>query len=223
MPRNERTDCEWVEERIELYLDGEVAQDEASAIEQHADRCSACAAEIDLARSITSELRALPSHKAPADIVERAEAAARAAAASSSPSLRERAVASLGAWVRGHFEGMMRPAMAAMLIVVIAAGAFVISQRDRVPTAQGDYTDAEIAAAAQQARVAFAYVGRYSREPVTVLRGDVMADRVVPRMGQAMTESLDDVMEEALVPAVEEAVMQTLFVEIKPRMVPSNP
>jgi anti-sigma factor RsiW len=223
MPRNERIDCEWVQDRIDLYIDGDAGGDEALALEQHAAGCEDCTSEIDFARALKSELRALPAHTAPAGVVERAQAAARAAAASSSPPLRERVAAFLGAQVARHFEGMLRPAMAAMIIVVVAAGVFVVSQRDRVPTAQNGYTDAEIAAAAQQARVAFAYVGRYTQRPVQVISNDVMEDRVVPRMQKAMTQSLGGVMEERIVPAVEGAVLETLFVEFRPRLIPSNP
>jgi len=223
MPHDQRIDCEWVQDRIDLYLDGEAGRDETAALERHAAACADCTAEIDFARTLTSELRALPAHTAPAGIVERAEAAARAATASSSPSLGERVVAFLGAHVARHFDGVMRPAMAAMILVVVAAGVFVISQRGRVPAERNGYTEAEIAAAAEQARVAFAYVGHYAQRPVQVLRKDVMADRVVPRMQNAMTQSLGGVMQERLVPAVEGAVLEALFVEIRPRLIPSNP
>lgn len=223
MPHNQRIDCEWVQDRIDPYLDGEAGQDDKVAIEQHAATCTDCSSEIDFARALMSELRALPAHAAPAGTVERAEAAARGAAASSSPSLGERVAAFLGKHVARHFEGMMRPAMAAMILVVVAAGVFVVSQRDRVPTEQNGYTEAEIAAAAEQARVAFAYVGHYTQRPVQVLRKDVMAERVVPRMQQAMMQSLGGVMQETLVPAVEGAVLEALFVEIRPRLIPSNP
>lgn len=223
MTSNERRDCGWILERIDLYVDAETDAAETKAIERHAGTCADCAAEIELARRITSELRSLPTHSAPAGIVERAEAAARAAAASSSPSLRERVAASLGAWARRHFEGMMRPAMAVMLLVVLAAGVFVITQRHRVPATQNGYTQAQIEEAAREARVAFAYVGYYTQRPMEALREDVMADRVLPRMERAMTESIGDVMEDSVVPAVEEAVLQTLFVEFRPRMIPSNP
>ena len=106
---------------------------------------------------------------------------------------------------------------------MVVAGVFVISQRGRVPTEQNGYTEAEVAAAAEQARAAFAYVGYYARRPVTALRKDVMADRVVPRIERAMTQSLGDVMEETLVPVVEAAVLEALFVEIRPRLIPSIP
>ena len=223
MPHNESINCEWVQDRIDLYLDGEAGPDETVALEQHAAACTDCAAEIAFARLLTSELRSLPAHTAPAGIVERAEAAARAAAASSSPSLGERVAAFLGGRLARHFDTMMRPAMAAMVLVVVAVGVFVISQRARVPTEHNGYTEAEVAAAAQQARVAFAYVGHYAQRPVQVLRRDVMAERVVPRIERAMTQSLSGVMQERLVPAVEGAVLEALFVEVRPRLIPSNP
>ena len=223
MPHNQRIDCEWVQERIDPYLDGEASRDEAAALEQHTATCASCASEVNFARALTSELRALPAHTAPAGIVDRAEAAARGAAAPSSPSLGERAAAFLGERFARHFDGVTRPAMAAMILVVVAAGVFVISQRGRVPAEQNGYTEAEVAAAAVQARLAFAYVGHYARRPVEVLRRDVMADRVVPRIERAMTQSLGGVMQERLVPAVEAAVLEALFVEVRPRSIPSNP
>jgi hypothetical protein len=115
-------------------------------------------------------------------------------------------------------EVFLRPAMAAMVVVVVAVGVFVLSNHDRSPRVPSGYSAAEIEEAAREARIAFAYVGRYTRAPVRVLREDVIAERVAPAMGEALMESRREVVERALVPAVEDAVLDALFVETTPRI-----
>jgi hypothetical protein len=119
-------------------------------------------------------------------------------------------------------EVLLRPAMLAMILVVVATGVFVLSNRERVAPTSDLYSDAEIEAAAREAMIAFAYVGKYSRRTGRLLRKDVIAERVAPRVAAAMSESQRRVIDRALVPAVEEAVLNALFVETRPRIIEPN-
>ena len=206
MTHQRHSDCEWVRVRIEAWLDGELDRPEADRFERHAGGCPDCDAEIELARSVSATLRSLPAVKCPGGLVERAAAVA---AGRTRPTLRER----VAGWFEPHLEVFLRPAMVAMTLVVIAAGVFVLTGRKGMNGAIDPYSHAEVEAAAQDAMIAFAYVGRYTRRTGSVLRREVIAERIAPRMARAMSKSWRHVVDEALVPTVERAVLDALFVE----------
>jgi anti-sigma factor RsiW len=66
----EVTSCADVDARLEAWLDGELADAEAAAVEAHLEQCRHCAAEAEVARAVRFELRALPSLDAPPFVVD---------------------------------------------------------------------------------------------------------------------------------------------------------
>jgi anti-sigma factor (TIGR02949 family) len=58
-------DCDWCDERLEPWLDGDLPADEASALEGHVAECRHCTRQISLARRIRSELRDLEQPACP--------------------------------------------------------------------------------------------------------------------------------------------------------------
>jgi anti-sigma factor RsiW len=52
--------CEWVQQNITLYLYGELADDARHELEQHVERCQACAAELIEQREFQTQMSALP-------------------------------------------------------------------------------------------------------------------------------------------------------------------
>ncbi len=52
--------CEWVRENVALYLYNELADDARHELEQHANRCAACAEELDTMRAFQKTMSALP-------------------------------------------------------------------------------------------------------------------------------------------------------------------
>ncbi len=216
MTHQRHSDCEWVRVRIEAWLDGEMDRAEADRFERHARECRDCDAEVELARSVSATLRSLPALECPGGLVE--HAAAVAAGSRTRPTLRERAAR----WIEPHLEGFLRPAMVAMILVVIAAGVFVLSGRKGMNGAIDPYSRVEVEAAAQDAMIAFAYVGKYTRRTGSLLRREVIAERIAPRMARAMSKSWRHVVNETLVPTVERAVLDALFVETIPRINRSN-
>ena len=52
--------CEWVKENVILYVYEELADDSRIELEQHAEHCPACAAEIAAARGFHQEMSARP-------------------------------------------------------------------------------------------------------------------------------------------------------------------
>jgi len=214
MKRTHGKECDWVLETMESWLDGDLEPADAARFQRHVAGCDACRSEAGRAREVTEALRSLPMRECPPEVVERAAAAARAG----KTPLRDR----IAGWLGPRVEIFLRPAMVAMLLVVVAAGVFVIANRGRVSGPQSPYTQAEIEEAAAQARLAFAYVGYYSRRAGRVISDEVMAQRVVPDVEDALARSGREVIDETIVPSVEEAVLQALFVETIPRMNPSK-
>ena len=177
--------CDWVNEQIDLYLDDELGELERTSVDRHVATCAACGEELALARSVLDELRALPELRCPDVVVERAADAVRADV----PSWRDR----VHEWFGGRVAVFMRPAMATMLFVVIAAGAFVLTQRDGTVNRPGavevdGVTQKQIDDARDQTLLAFAYFGKYTTRGNDILRKDVMGERVIPSMKRAMLE-----------------------------------
>ena len=52
--------CDWVKENVILYVYDELADDSRIEMEQHAEHCPACAAEIAAARGFHQEMSARP-------------------------------------------------------------------------------------------------------------------------------------------------------------------
>jgi anti-sigma factor RsiW len=169
--------CHWTLDRLDAYVDGELEGDELGAIENHLEECGSCRSELALARSLLSELRALPELQCPPQVVARAEVAA------SQRPQRASAVERIRGWLGGVTVPVPRPAMAAVVIIIVAATVFVLSQHEQSPF-KGDEpgvalteTDAELAKL--DVMLAFAYVGKYSRKTGEIIKKDVIEERVM--------------------------------------------
>ena len=68
--------CKRVEERLEAWIDGDLAPAEARELEAHLERHAPCAQRASLARAVRAGLRALPERDAPAALVARIKVAA---------------------------------------------------------------------------------------------------------------------------------------------------
>lgn len=68
--RERKADCDWFDERLEPWLDGELQAEEAQAVERHVADCARCRREVDLAQRITNGLRSLKAPGCPNLVVE---------------------------------------------------------------------------------------------------------------------------------------------------------
>lgn len=184
--------CSWIQARIEAYVDGELHGDELSAVEGHLAACDSCSRELDLARSLVNELRALPALECPETVAE--EAAARAGAY---PGQRE----STNKWfdrLRGRLGGISvlvpRPAMAAVIVVIVAATVFVLTQHEQSPLKIGqngsELTEKDVELAKLDVQLAFAYLGKYSRRTGEIIRKDIIAERVMKPVGKTIVDPI---------------------------------
>jgi anti-sigma factor RsiW len=139
--------CEEALEILEPYLDGDLPPGEEERLRAHLEGCVSCAAELDLAGAVQRELRSLPLHDCPPEVLEKVRSAG----------------GQVIAFPRG--QRFRIAAAAALLAVAVTGGAFFVrhSQRER-----------EVAQATAEARYALAYIGKVSRRTGLELRDDVL-------------------------------------------------
>lgn len=70
---SQNTIGKWFDERIEMFLDGELPENEARLFSAELAVNPALAAEVERATAITSHLRDMPSYRSPVDLADRLE------------------------------------------------------------------------------------------------------------------------------------------------------
>jgi anti-sigma factor (TIGR02949 family) len=177
MQSNYENNCGWVLERIEPYLDDELSSGELERFRRHLDHCDTCSRELAFAERVVGELRSLPALEAAPSIVD---SAARRIPPEPSPAER------LRAWFAQGWATAKRPAMATMIVVIAAVGAFVITEREREarhPAGQ-QVSEAQVEEATRETLMAFAYVGTYTRRT-----GRIVRDELVEPVERAMKDT----------------------------------
>lgn len=192
MPVNSDS-CSWTQERIELYVDGELAGADREEFERHVGKCQKCREELTLAEAVVSELRSLPQLDCPEGAVEKAAAVVGTETSGPEGTWLDR----LRRLAGGRVARAPRPAMAAMLVVIFAAAVFVLSRHEQSPlngsnrkeTAE-TVTEKEVELAKLDVMIAFAYIGKYSKRTGQIVKQDVIADRVVKPLGKTVVEPM---------------------------------
>jgi anti-sigma factor RsiW len=157
--------CEWVRERLDGFVDGELDAAERAVITRHCAVCAACTRELEMAIRVRRMLRTLPAFEAPAHVVDAAE---------------QRALASNVVPLRARRARVFRlGAAVAAAAVIVASMWFGVERR-----AAHDVSDAEVRRAAAEVALAFRYVDRYSDG---VVRDEVLEKRVMPRIERAVS------------------------------------
>lgn len=197
MTSRDRHECEWVAAHVDAFLEEELDTVDRHRLEAHTRACADCRAELEFARQLVSELRALPQLDCPDHVVSAAERAI---------STRPR-----GAWERlraavdAHLAGLMRPAMAVIVIMVVAVGVFVLVHHDRAVNGHSrvagsadtnatqvtleNVSEEELQMAARDAMIAFAYVNKYTRRTGQIVKAEV-GGRVAGSVRKAMAKAI---------------------------------
>lgn len=171
--------CEEALDWIEPYLDGDLPEDEAARLRGHLAGCPACAAELDLATRIQSELRSLPQLDCPPEVLERVRREGRNDRARVVPFKPRRIVRTLGPRLA---------AAAAVLALAVGGGAlFLQVQKPSEPSPE------EIAQATADAKLALAYLGKATRRASDDLRDEVIAKRLVVPITRGVSRSLGEI------------------------------
>jgi hypothetical protein len=166
----ETFDRDWVDARVEAYLDGELSAGERARFEALAfsaeDGETDWRAEVHLAHQIRAGLRALPPPVCPPHVARAVLAAAR----------RRRAQA----WKARLYERLEplwrdwgRPALAMTALVLLVVSAALLGR----PPRPAD--DPEVARALAEVQWTLAYLSEVGRETGRTVRHDVLEERVV--------------------------------------------
>lgn len=117
-PPTERqdADCGWVDERLDLYVDGELSTFEEARVERHLASCEGCGAVVAGLRGVKASLGGLPELRCPERVVEAVRREALQTEVASRPVRMRRApswavglaaclLVAAGAWsIRGFVE-----------------------------------------------------------------------------------------------------------------------
>jgi len=180
--------CAWFRDRVDLYIDGDIAGDELELFEAHLDACAACRSELDLTLHVLDNLRSLPGLTCPDSVVD--EAAGRI-----EPNQPAAGRNRLREWLAGVRVLTLRPALAAMALVVVVAAVYMVSHEGLLVPDDPDSTQylttheitpEEAETAEREIALAFAYVSKYSRKAGFIVKNDVIDERVVPTVRRAM-------------------------------------
>jgi mycothiol system anti-sigma-R factor len=182
--------CAETRETVELYLDGELDGESCVRIRAHLERCSTCAAQIQLAREIQSELRSLPELEAPAPVLERIL----------ERTVHRRRPAAATRWWAIWPRPVWGALAAAGLALVL--GLAVFSERGSTPEpVLPDAATLERATA--EARYALAKTGLLTAKAGAAVRDKALRDRVVRPTRQGLNQALGRSLERPIPSAAE--------------------
>lgn len=159
MPQSEMpTICARVDELLEALVDGELAAGEEERLRRHLGGCRRCASSYELARRIHRELPAL-AVECPDRVDEQ---------------LRRRMVLGGAPVRRARWRETWRLLPVAAAVAALALLSLLVFHR---PPSEAP-TPAEVAAAEEQIRLAFAYVGEISHRSAVAAVEDVLVGEV---------------------------------------------
>jgi anti-sigma factor (TIGR02949 family) len=178
---NATTNCEWVSDRIEIYLDGELATADMSSFESHLGACAHCAEELELAKRVLGELRNLPAQRCPDAVTSEVfeSIGAEKTRAAEKPFRR---------WLAGWRYGLLRPALVGSFMLIVTVSAVFVGRHYR---SANRITPEEAAKAEAELRWTLALVGDVGRRTGLTVRDDVLGERVVRPMRRAVFSVLD--------------------------------
>ena len=165
---DETMSCDEARELLEPWLDGDLPAGQAARVRVHIDRCAGCAAELDLAARIQSELRSLPQHDCPPEVLQRVFNTGRGGRGEVVPFEPRRRARP------GAAQGFRIAVAAALLAAIVGGVSFLIPERPPASPSPD-----EVAQATREARLALAYVGQVTRRAGLDLRDDVLRQRLI--------------------------------------------
>ena len=173
---------DWMEARVEAYLDGALPADEQARFEQGLVADADWDTELLLARQIRDGLHTLPEPECPPHVTQAVLAQVRREA-------RYAWLERFHAWVQQQFAALWQPALAMTVVVLLVVSASLIGRPTPPPTTYAEaeitYGDAEIQQALAEVKLALGMLSEVSRQTGKVVRDDVIADRVVGNVQNA--------------------------------------
>lgn len=177
MPNDMHPGCDWVRDRVDLYVDRapeSLDDGERALVARHAAGCAACARDIEMAARIRNELRSLPAPALAADVIARAE----------------REIAGVVPIGPRRSPRRWAVAVAAAAVAGVATVALLRPAGDTIDTAATAPDAQAVEMAARDAALALAYVGKYTRRTGHIVEHEVEESmrRALERSGMIETK-----------------------------------
>ncbi len=168
--------CADVLDRLEAWIDGDLESREASLLEAHVECCAVCEAERRLAEEIRAGLRGLPEFDLPDRVIK---------------AVRDETAPTIGERARGLLDTVVSrpvPAMAAVAAIVLFMLALVPWRQSETPPR---YSAEEVERAAEETKLALAYVGGIARYAQRQARHKVLSDDAVSGTLREISRSIE--------------------------------
>ena len=159
---------DWMDARVEVYLDEALPAGEQARFEHALAADADWEAELFLARQIRDGLHALPQPMCPPRVTDAVLAQVRRQAQVSW-------IDRLQGWIEQQWLALWQPALAMAVLLLLVVSATLIGR----PTPQTTYADAEVDRARQEVQWALAYLSEVGRQTGKMVRDEVIAERVV--------------------------------------------
>ncbi len=159
---------DWMDARVEVYLDEALPADEQARFEHALVADADWEAELFLARQIRDGLHALPQPVCPPHVADAVLAQVRRQAQVSW-------IDRLQTWIEEQWLALWQPALTMAVLLLLVVSAALIGR----PQQQTAYADAEVEHAMQEVQWTLAYLSEVGRQTGKMVRDDVIAELVV--------------------------------------------
>ena len=173
----------WLDDRIEAYLDGDLPAGEAEKVEQMLADDEEWLAEIHLAQQIRDELRSQPKPVCPPEVTRHVFSEVRRLAF---VSWKDR----FRMWADRWWVEWWQPTLAMSLLVLVIVSASLLGGLS--PTHSQKTETMEVQTALAEAKWTLAYLSQVGRNAGQSVRHDVLRDRVVAPMQNAIESILEN-------------------------------
>ena len=176
--------CRQIQDRLEAFVENDLSEAERKAVEDHLRGCADCHKQWMQAKEVLEALQALPLKECPAHIVREVLKRTR-----TEPSV----MGDLRSFLSPLFRPVWRPVVGLALIVALLLILLPLSNL-RTPEPP-IYSEQEIRKAQEEIRWTLAYLHRTMTRTQSIIREEVISDRVVRPIRDSMNTAIESIRE----------------------------
>lgn len=191
-PHNTTPQHEWMDDRVEAYIDGDLSADERARFERVLDEQPHWQVQVSYARRIRNELHSMPQPTCPPQVTDAVMSQTRQRANGHATETE-----SWWNWVWRELDIEMqtgwKPALAfATLLLIIVTSSLLTDPQstaglfDQPATVSQQYSASEIQQAESKAKWAIAYIAQVSRTTGSTVENAVLKENVAAPMRRAL-------------------------------------
>ncbi len=169
---------DWLDDRIEAHLDGDLKPGEVDGFDEIAMMDEDLARELNLARSISSTLASMPDESCPEEVTRGVMAHVRR-------DVRRSFFNRLRASLNWQGVARLKPAIAMALLLIVVLSSVIVGRNSPVP-------DAEVAQALADVKMALAYLSDAGRTTGTAVKQDIIGPLVVRPVARSMNAIIEN-------------------------------